>query len=523
MAINSTHPAYDAYLEDWQLLRDAYAGERVVKLAGVKYLPATPGQVLDGQGKKPESVGEKAYQAYKTRAVFPDYTREAVEYYVGMMHQKPAQFELPAALKPLLDKATNGGESLLALLRRINTEQLAIGRLGLLLDMPPSPDPANPLPYVAVYAAENAINWDDSDDHQGVNALDLVVLDESGPVRIPDFTWADEERYRVLMLEPLTVAAEGQAPTPDAVVTVSPAGARIYKQKSYVRSGGSTVDTGDLTPPVLRGKALEQIPFVFVNSKDILSSPDLPPLLGLARQCMTIYRGEADYRQTLFMQGQDTLVTIGGLIDPDGSVEAADGVRVGAGARIDLNVGGDAKYIGVSSTGLPEQRAALDADRKHAETKSGQMIAPTSGKQESGDALTTRLSAQTATLHQIAKTGAAALENILKIAAEWIGANPDEVVVIPNTEFIDKSLPSKDIVDWMTARTMGAPISLATIHENLAARGITKMNLEEELDAISEEDVAGALRTAKVAALLPAPEPAAPAGGPGSRAPGGAA
>jgi hypothetical protein len=527
MAINSTHPSYDASLADWLLMRHSYAGERTVKSHGVTYLPATPGQILDGQGSNnPNAVGEKAYQAYKTRAVFPDYTREAVEYYVGMMHQKPAQFELPAALEPLIDKATNAGESLQALLRRINVEQLTTGRLGLLLDLPPNPDPANPLPYVAVYAGETVINWDDSNDQQGVNALELVVLDETGPVRQPDMTWTEVERYRVLAMTPMIPTPDDvNAPNPDAVVTVQPSQPRIYKQKTYIREGGSTVDFMQLTPPVLRGKALEQVPFVFVNSKDIVSTPDLPPLLGLARLCMTIYRGEADYRQTLFMQGQDTLVTIGGIVDPDsGATDAGaattDGVRVGAGARLDLNMGGDAKYIGVGSEGLSEQREALTADRKHAETKSGQLIAPSAGKQESGDALTTRLSAQTATLNQLAKTGAAALENLLKIAAEWIGANPDEVKVTPNLEFVDKNLPSKDIVDWMTARTMGAPISLATIHENLASRGLTKLTLEEELDAIAEEDAASALRTAKVAALLPQPQPGSGPTGPASPAPG---
>lgn len=525
MAINSTHPSYDAFIDDWNLLRDAYGGEKVVKSKGVTYLPATPGQILDGQGtNNVNAVGEKAYQAYKLRAVFPDYVREAVEYYVGMMHQKPAQIELPAVMEPLLAKATNSGETMQALLRRINVEQLTTGRLGLLLDMPRNPDPGAPMPYVALYPTETVLNWDDSNDQEGVNLLELVVLNETGPERLPDFSWRDVEKHRILKLEPLQPAVEGQ-PNPDAVVTVWPEQPRVYKQVLVREKGGSDLDVTSMTPPVLRGKALEQIPFVFINSKDIVSSPDLPPLLGLARLCMTIYRGEADYRQTLFMQGQDTLVTIGGIIDPDsGAVEAgaatSDGVRVGAGARLDMNLGGDAKYIGVGSEGLSEQREALAADRKHAETKSGQMIAPSAGKQESGDALTTRLSAQTATLNQLAKTGAAALENLLKIGAMWLGANPDEVKVTPNLEFVDKNLPSKDIVDWMTARTMGAPISLATIHDNLAERGITKLTLEEELDAIAEEDAASALRTAKVAALLPQPQPGSGPTGPGSPAPG---
>ena len=103
MALNSTHPTYDASLEDWELLRDAYGGERVVKARGTKYLPATAAHILDGQGSNnPNAKGEKDYQAYKQRAVFPDYVREAVEHYIGMLHQKPAQIELPKVSRKVL-------------------------------------------------------------------------------------------------------------------------------------------------------------------------------------------------------------------------------------------------------------------------------------------------------------------------------------------------------------------------------------------------------------------------------------
>src|SRR6185295_12082160 len=163
---------------------------------------------------------------------------------------------------------------------------------------------------------------------------------------------------------------------PDAVVTVQNTSDKIYKQAVVEsESGTPALDPQVFFPPVFRGKPMEEIPFIIINSCDINSSVDYPPLIGLGRLCMAIYKMEADYRQNLFMQGQDTLITIGGIIDPEtgdanlGTTQ--DGVRVGAGARIDLNMGGDAKYIGVQSQGLPEQRQALDADKKAAQAKSG--------------------------------------------------------------------------------------------------------------------------------------------------------
>ena len=473
MGLESTHPLYDEFAEDWVQQRDLYRGERVVKAKDETYLPATQGMHLDGMQKG--QPGRITYEAYKKRAVFPDYIKDGVEALVGLLHQKDPTIELPAVMEPLRTRATVNGESLPMLLRRINTEQLITGRVGLLADLPEDPDPANPMPYIATYIAESILNWDDAEETEGFNSLNLVVLDESGFKRDADFNWTEMKKFRVLQLGELE-ENESQA---------------LYTMGTFSDIDGGSIEFNeeDMVPPMFRGVTLEQIPFVFINTKDIVSTPDDPPLLGLGRLALAIYRGEADYRQSLFMQGQDTLVVIGSVSNPDGIVgEDDDAIRTGAGSRIDVEMGGDAKYIGVSSTGLSEQRQALENDRKRAETKAGQLIAARGNSQESGEALKTRLTAQTATLNQIALAGAAGLENLLKIVATWMGANPDEVKVEPNLEFADFDLSGQEIVFLMTARTMGAPISKESIHQLMVDRGITKFDYDKELELIGEED-----------------------------------
>ena len=487
MALNSTHPTYAAMLADWQLMRDSYMGERAVKARGVTYLPATPGQMLDGMTKATEA-GYIAYEAYKLRAVFPDYVSEAVERYIGLLHQKEATIELPPQLEDMREKATVDGESLMALLRRINEQQLVTGRLGLMLDFPQNPDPSKPLPYIAMYFGEAIRNWDESADGRGVNGLVLVVLDESGPVRQPDFEWTQEERYRVLMLGPETPAqTDGNTEAPDD--PTEGVGLKQYRQQVYaIKDAPNGVNFDTMAIPQFRGKTLDELPFVFVNSKDIIAEPDNPPLLGLGRLCMTIYRGEADYRFSLFLQGQQTLVTIG-TVYQDGEVKSGDDVlRVGAGARIGMDTNGDAKYIGIGADGLAPQSEALTADRKMAEAQAGTMIAPTAGRQESGDALTARVAAQTASLTQIAKAGALALENLLKIAAKWVGADPEKVKVTPNLEFAPVLVTGQEATQLMSARAMGLPLSLESIHGVLADRGLTQFDYDTEMDKIAEED-----------------------------------
>ncbi len=516
MAINSQHPFYQHFIEAWRKMRDTHAGQAVVKERGVKYLKPTPGQILDGMeiGK----LGFKNYEAYKERAVFHDYVQEAVKSYIGLLHCKPAIVDVPDRMKPMLEKMTNMGEDVQAFLRRINEQQLITGRLGLLLDLALNPDPASPMPYVTMYVAEACINWDDSNDQIGANSLGLVVLNETSPERRANFEWVVEEKYRVLML------VRSDNPNPQQTEGIQPTEAdeaRIEGQTATYMSGvfytknAQDFNPAMLKPPMLRGQTLEEIPFVFVNSKDVVSTPDTPPLEGLADICLTMYRGEADYRQTLFMQGQDTLVVIGGLVQNPNSDEA---VRVGAGSRLDVNTDGDAKYIGTSSSGIPEQRMALEGDHSRAIKKSMILASSTSrnggGEQRaSGDALRVRMAAQTATLTTIALAGAEALETLLKAAARWMGEDDSKVSVKPNLQFADFDIDGKEFVDLMTARTMGAPFSLQSIHALAAERGLTDMTFEEETDAITEEDAGRAAAQKKLGigpTGLPLPDPNAP-------------
>lgn len=483
MAVNEKHPLYGMYSEDWESNRDAYDGQRKVKEKGVKYLPPTEAMLLDGMSSKCNGteLGYKNYQAYLLRAVFPDFMRESVETHIGLLHSKAAVFEVPEGLKGMLDKATGNGESIHQLLRSINEQQLVTGRLGLLLDVRANTE-GQPLPYISLYWTEHILNWDEDEFDHGENKLKMVVLDESGPRRVGMFTWEDQERYRILMLgaemqEADAETAEGESledpdATPDSVYSVA-------------ISDGQ--DPTSWTSPMIRSQKLNEIPFVFINSKDLNARPDRPPLQGLSDLCYTIYRSEADYRESLHKQGQDTLVVIGGMVGAIDPAQEGQPLRVGANSRIEPNIGGDAKYIGVSSQGLPEQRMGLENDRQQGRTRSGQVLPTGKSSQESGEALKTRIAAQTATLNQIALTSAAGLTAILKIAARWMGLNEEEVKVTPNLEFSDFAIPGQEFLQLVTAKTMGAPLSWKSLHQLAQERGLTNMDFDTEMAEIESE------------------------------------
>ena len=459
MALDSKHPHYVDFSPFWEKLRDCYKGEDQIKAKGVLYLPPTPGQLIDGM--EPGGRGLKNYEAYKMRAVFPPYIEEAVNEMVGVMHQKPPVIELPPALEPLRERATMDGEPLLLLLRRINEAQLITGRIGLMLDLPASPG-SSAIPYVATYESENIVNWDDG--ARGLPALqtlNLVVLNETEAERTTEFEWQEVEKYRVLTL--------GDADANEA--------AGLYQQGVFRKQ--TAFDPSQMMTPQVRGSGLNQIPFVFINATDLLPTPMLPPLTKLANLALAIYRGEADYRLNLFMQAQDTLVVIGG--DEEGEY------RVGAGASINVGIGGDAKFIGVNSSGLPEQREALQNDHTRAGSMAGQLLDTVSRMKESGAALQTRVAAQTVTLHQIALTGAEGLQKCLRVAAEWIGADPNAVKVVPNTDFVGAKMTPGDYLQLANAKAAGLPLSDKSIHARLKKDEYTVEDFEAEQELLAEE------------------------------------
>ena len=460
------HPEYIKFLRTWKMLRDFYEGEQRVKDEGVTYLPPTEGMHIDGMGVN--DIGYKRYLAYLGRATFPEYVKEGVEALVGLLHQKDAVIELPESMEYIRERASVQGESLLALYRRITVEQILMGRLGLMADLPANPDPSNPKAYIAIYTAESILNWDADWQAKELKDRDIglrmVILDESGPKRNGNFGWEEKDQYRILLL------------SEDGYIV------------GVVSEVTEEMDFSGFVSPMMRGVPFEGIPFVFVNSKDILSDVDTPPLNGLAQLCKTIYQGEADYRQNLYMQSQETLVVKGGVRNPDGAPGEDEAIRTGAGSRIDVDAMGDAKYIGVSANGLSEQRLAIENDRKRAEIKSGQIIQNNGSQMESGQALTTRFNAQSATLNQIAATSAAALESVLRHIAVLHNADPQEVQVTPNLEFIDFALDGQNFSQLVAARQQGLPLSLESLHEVLADRGLTKLDFTSEMERIKEEN-----------------------------------
>lgn len=473
MGINATHPEYDAMVCEWEAIRDAYRGERWVKGLYDKYLPPTSGMQKNWEpsvkgclatiAAKPEKKSK--YLCYVNRAEFPEAMTNMVDTAQGLLWNKDATIELPKRLKYLERNATAAGESLQEFMIRITCEQLQVQRAGILWDLQKTQKRGLPRPYLCLYTAESIINWDAGtriDD--GYSRLNMVVLNESSNKRVVNpedpFTFGYECAYRCLFL--------GNPATNEAFGSYSYG---IFDEKSY--------SPDLLETPTILGNALPFIPFYFVNGRTCLPCVEKPRASQLANKSFSTYRTSADLEQQMHEQSQETLVLEGG--DPTKTY------AIGSGAVLTPGAGQKAYFIGQAGTGMAEAQKHYQNKLVELMQMSGQLVDVRSLQRESGEALSTRVAGQTATLASIARTLGSAMTRCLRDMAIVMGDDPEKVKIKPNTNFISPELFAKTLVELITAKNAGYPITNEDLHALAQERGISRKDFTTMMKILNKE------------------------------------
>ena len=106
MPVNSRHPDFDHHIADWTMLRDAIAGERIVKEKDELYLP-----MRHGFRERPDT-GKQWYKDYKHRAQFPHATEANACGMPGVIHRREAEIKLPKSLEKYWEATAPDGAPL---------------------------------------------------------------------------------------------------------------------------------------------------------------------------------------------------------------------------------------------------------------------------------------------------------------------------------------------------------------------------------------------------------------------------
>lgn len=453
MPVTDEHPEYTKRLPDWQMMNDAIEGERAVKEQGTLYLPKTSGMIeaeaLAAQGDSAVSPAQmrELYASYLDLAEYPLWVKDSLRTMMGMVSRLEPQVELPG-LEDLETDATSDGFSAKQLFMRVCADLLVKGRKPLLCDF----DDAG-APYVATYAAEDAINWQVSD-LRGRGDLVLAVFRETRKKPGTDeFNHEAVTVYRVL---------------------------DIFEGRYRVRlmdENGDLIEDEDFPGLVGAGQGhgIGFIPVVFAGSTDNNPAVDEIPLITMAKAALKYYRLSADYFQSLHYTAHPQPVVTG---LPDGGELHVTGAM----AAWTLPADGNAFYLEFTGAGIDKTREAM-RDQRNAALEAGARVIDTQA-QESGYARRARQDDQHATLHSVVMQAAEAVEQCFRYIAEWKGLPTENIIFTVEPKFTTEEVDAA-MMQIIGNLVLAGEVPRPVLYSALRKSGLTELS-DEDLESQRE-------------------------------------
>ncbi len=457
MPVESKSAEYEAHAPDWQIMRDAAAGQRAVHDAKERYLKKLSGQ------------DTAEYEAYRDRAGFYGATGRTIQALDGLLFRKDPMATIPAGMDAVAANIDGQGSSLDEFAAQVAHEIVTVGRRGLLVDFPQVEETDNPRtvaevealglhPFIASYDAESILDYRTA--MRGASrVLTMVKLYETVTRESADDEFeADEiEQVRVLDL------AGG-----------------VYRVRLYQPSESNDwVEVAEAFPK-RAGQSLTEIPFVFVNANGNRPEAQKPPLLDLANVNLSHYRNAADHEHGLHFVALPTPVITGHQDDDDSEY------NIGAAAAWVLREAeAKAFYLEFTGAGLSEISGTMEKKEGRMAALGARMLAPEKRAAEAAETLTIRSAGENASLVSIANSVSGGMTLALKLVAKWMGAPAESIAYEMNQDYNPAGLGAQELTALLAAWQSGA-MSWPTLFARLQDGEVIDADKapEDELDEI---------------------------------------
>ena len=444
MPVSTKHPQFETYFPIWEKTRDAVKGSVAVKDKKHLYLPVPDPESND------DRLGTESirYKQYIKRALFTNFTRRTKNALVGAAFRKEPSFDLPEPLSYLEDDATGDGLGLIQLSKDELSNLLETGRSVFLVDYPQadeglSAEDVSRLDLKASiipYTAEQAINWK-TEVVGGRKLLVLCVLAETYIEDDDEFGHETKTQYRVLRLRD-----DG------------------YTQQIY---RDDEPYTEEIYPKKSDGSTWEEIPLMFVGSKNNDSTIDDAPLSDIADVNIAHYRNSADYEESCFLTGQPTLFLTHSLSPEQWLEYNPRGIKLGSRAGHVLGETGNATLLQANPNSL-----VMDAmkAKENAMIAIGARIITDRTGNETAEGARIRFASENSVLGDIVHNLSEAIEQCIYWCGEFMGVTEEAEFEI-NREFYDKNVDPQMIMSMVTLLDRQI-LAESDIFERLKSAGI---------------------------------------------------
>ena len=427
MGIDSTHPLYDDTKEKWTRVRDSYLGSDAIKSKGEIYLPK-----LSSQEK-----GE--YDAYVMRSMYVNAIKNTVQGLVGAVMRINPVINAPDRIMELAQDITGTGVSLNDFISNMLSEQLLMGRQGVMIDR------TTERAYLSGYTTEQMTNWME----------DVIVLKETYLQQDlnDNYSQSYEVQYRELLIDE------------DGNFLV-----RLWKDNE-----GWSISQ-EIYPTKV-GQPLDMIPFVAISGNELNMNPSQPPLMSLVDTNLSMYRTSADLEHGRHFTALPTPYVTG--IDGDSEL------RIGSGSAWILpDSSSKAGYLEFTGQGLQALEKAVEEKRSIMAGLGASLLQTQKNGVESAESLRLRQNSEASVLVGAVLSVQEGISKALSIMAEWEGVSGDIEVAL-NTDFVDTKILPEELTALMGAWQSGA-ISHETFLHNMKKGEIlpVEVTVEDEKDRI---------------------------------------
>ena len=416
--IEAQHPEYQLRVNEWDKCKDCYIGEDAIKLKTTNYLPK-----LDRHDDTNE--GKTRYLDYLSRATFFGVVSTVVTGRVGQVMRLPATKDL----NPIVEKWSNtlmrDQSNLTEMTKRVLTEVMTTGRVGLLLDRPE----VGGDPYVVMYKCQDIINWETHEE-----SLIRVVLRESYINKVSNkvgkVTQVSSIRYRELRLNEL-----GK-----------------YEVAKWHSKNGQYTET-EIIEPKNAGIGIEYIPFQFINTDSVSVNTSKPPLLDLANLNVAHYRNSADYEQLLHRVGVAATFYANGIDDD----EANDPSNLAVGPDVRWHSRNPAAKFGIlefSGSSASAMETAMLEKMQMMATIGGQLVQRHRKQVETAETARMRSASENSTLDTLVSTVEIGIKQILEVASVWLNQSSDLLFKL-NRDYLDDKWSPEELKAVNEAEMLG--------------------------------------------------------------------
>ena len=463
MSVSNTNTEYDANRFKWKRCRDVIAGRDALiqnYVSNTRYSGSLYNPSFDTNNYLPRLTGQTdvEYITYQERAAFFNASARTLDAFTGMIFSKDPVYKLPTAIEPYANDITLGGDNLREFSEQVVEQQIAVGRVGIMVDYPANAptnitiaaaEALNIRPFLRHYTAESIINWRTSYIN-GAQVLTMVVLKETIEVQEDEFTSNEMVQYRVLDL-----TEQGYR-------------VRVMDENNALKSEAY---------PIRNGSTLSYIPFVILGANSATATVQKPPLLDLVDTNLAHYRNSADYEHGLHFTGLPTPY-VAGVQLPEGATLAVGSMS----AWIFPDPAASAGYLEFKGDGLQTLREALKDKEQRMAILGARMLAEDKRSSEAFGTVELKSAGERSILASISRSASDAIERCLNWMAEWVGA-PQDAVFNLNTDF-GASRMQPQMVTALLAAYQGEAMPLSVLFDNLQRGELIPPTMEfEEYEA----------------------------------------